>query len=243
MSFIAVFSIIAFVLAWNLAASTEAIPYLPHPLQIVRAFADDSLALGQGGVETARRAVLGLTIGSILGVAVALVLAWSQVAAGLFEPYTALFKSVPVLALIPMFILWFGLSEAARVAFVATASFFTVLVAAAEAIPNVPQILRWAAATLGASRRNIYRRVVLPSILPHIFGGFRNATTTAFALAVAAEFIGAQRGLGFYVMHAGINYRLDQMIAGVVAITVLAVVSDQFLLLVEARLLPWTERP
>lgn len=235
-------SLLVFVVFWNAAGAIGLLPFFPTMPKVAAAMLDDAAALADGAVATATRALLGLVIGAGLGILSALFMAWSRTATAVMDPYVTMMKSIPGMSLIPVFILWFGLAEAARVAFVATLTFFVVFVAAAEAIPNVPRVYGWAASTLGATRREIYRHVVLPSILPNMFGGLRNAVTLSFAIAVAAEFIGAQSGLGWYILHVGINYRMDAMVGGVIAITLLAVVFDNLVLLVGARLLRWAER-
>jgi len=232
----------AFVLAWNLAVWRGAIPYLPYMWSIGETMVDDGSSLTDGAAATAGRALAGFGIGASLGVLVALVLAASREVSMVAAPYVTLAKSVPVLSLIPIFITWFGLTETARVGFVALTCFFWIVVAAAEAIRNVPRIYRWSASTLGASGAAQYTRVVLPAILPGIFGGLRNAATVSFALAVAAEFLGAQHGLGSYLIQASANFDLDKMISAVVVLTLMAVVLDQILLFVGRRGFAWTER-
>ncbi len=227
---------------WNVAGQLGLLPFFPTMPRVAAALLDDVPELMDGATATTARALFGLGIGAGLGVVAGLWLAWSRTVAALAEPYVIVMKSVPGMALIPLFILWFGLAEAARIAFVATLCFFIVLIAAAEAIPNVPRVYRWAAATLGASNRDVYIHVVLPAMLPNLFGGLRNATTVSFAIAVAAEFIGAQSGLGWYITHVSINYRMDQMVAGVLAITLLAVTFDTILMVVQNRILSWAER-
>lgn len=234
--------LLAFVVFWNAASALSLLPYFPAMPEVARALLDDAELLADGAAATVTRALLGLAIGSVLGVLAALAIAWSRYVAALLDPYVTVMKSIPGMALIPVFILWFGLAEAARVGFVATITFFVVFVAAAEAIPNVPRAYGWAGATLGATRRDVYAHVVLPAMLPNMLGGFRNALTLSFAIAVAAEFIGAQNGLGWYVVHVGINYQMDRMVGGVIVITLLAVVADALLMSVQGRVLRWAER-
>jgi ABC-type nitrate/sulfonate/bicarbonate transport system permease component len=235
-------SVVGFGVFWNVSGSLKLLPFFPTMPQVANAILADSRALVDGALATTARALLGLTIGSLLGVLAALSMAWSRDLSAVLDPYITMMKSIPGMALIPVFILWFGLAESARVGFVATLTFFVVFVAAAEAIPNVPHVYRWAAATLGASRRDGYLHVVLPAILPNMFGGVRNAVTLSFAVAVAAEFIGAQSGLGWYIVHVGINYEVDGMVAGVIVITLLAVTFDLLLLWAQGRILGWAER-
>jgi ABC-type nitrate/sulfonate/bicarbonate transport system permease component len=239
---VTVLSVGAFIVLWNVAAAWRILPFFPTMPQVANAIDKDADQLVAGSIATIGRALIGLAVGTLLGVVAALIMAWSRGIAAVADPYVTLAKSIPGMALIPVFILWFGLAEAARVGFVATLTFFVIFVATAEAIPNVPRVYHWAAATLGASRVQTYRHVVLPSMLPNMFGGLRNAVTLSFAVAIAAEFIGAQSGLGWYIVHVGINYEMDGMVAGVLVITLLAVLFDRAIVLVQGRVLAWAER-
>jgi len=235
------FSLLSFVFFWNVSSYFQLIPYFPSMPNVFRAILKNYEFLASASIVTTRRAMLGLSIGLLAGVTGALFLAWSSVANAIMDPYISLAKSTPSLALIPVFILWFGLVETARIAFVGVACFFVVFVSAAEAIPNVPKVYQWSASTLGASKGDIYRSVVLASILPHLFGGIRNAATLSFAAAVASEFIGAQDGLGYALIHFGINYRMDKMIAVVAIITLLAAVADLSINILRRTFLRWAE--
>lgn len=236
---VVILSILSFVIAWNLSSQFNLIPYFPSMEKVFRALVTNNELLQSAAIITTRRAMLGLSIGLLAGVMIALFLAWSRKANAILDPYISLSKSIPSMALIPVFILWFGLVETARVFFVAVACFFVVFVSAAEAIPNVPNIYRWSASTLGATKGDIYRSIVLPSIFPHLIGGIRNATTLSFAAAVASEFIGAQDGLGYALIHFGVNFRLNQMIAVVVVITLLAVLGDFLIVSLRRAFLRW----
>jgi len=235
------FSLLGFVFFWNLSSYFELIPYFPSMPKVFLAILKNYEFLASAAIVTTRRAMLGLSLGLLVGVTGALFLAWSHVANAIMDPYISIAKSTPSMALIPVFILWFGLVETARVVFVAVACFFVVFVSAAEAIPNVPKVYRWSASTLGASKGDIYRSVVLPSILPHLFGGIRNAATLSFAAAVASEFIGAQDGLGYALIHFGINYRMDKMICVVAIIAMLAAIADQSINILRRTFLGWAE--
>jgi ABC-type nitrate/sulfonate/bicarbonate transport system permease component len=209
---------------------------------IVQSLRTESHALASGALATGARALAGFGIGALIGVVVSLALAASATFAAVVAPYVLAAKSVPVLSLIPLFILWFGLTEQARIGFIATACFFWVVVAATEAIRNVPVIYGYAARSLGASRFEEYREVVLPAILPGLFGGIRNSATVSFALAVASEFLGAEQGIGFYLIHESTYFQLSNMIAAVVVVTLMAIVTDQVLLQVGRRFLSWSGR-
>ena len=111
-----------------------------------------------------------------------------------------------------------------------------------EAIKNVPHVYSWAAMSLGLGKAQIYRRVTLPAIVPGIIGGLRVAITAAPMLTLAAELIGAMKGLGFYMSKAENLMRLDRMIAAVILLTLIAVAGDMLMRIFDFIFTGWSER-
>jgi ABC-type nitrate/sulfonate/bicarbonate transport system permease component len=227
---------------WLLSFETQLIPYLPSPWEVAAVLVEHRSRLLEGAAYTFGRGSLGFIIGSSLGVVVAVIMGWNRYVRAFAAPLIYTGRTIPVLALIPLFILWFGTGEKSIVPFIALGCFFVVFVVAFEAIATVPQTYMWAAATLGSEPAAIYRRVVMPAITPSIVGGLRVAVTLAFPLALAAEFLGAQQGLGFYVIKATQLLQVADMIAGVLAISVLAIVGDALVRLATRKVTRWSER-
>jgi ABC-type nitrate/sulfonate/bicarbonate transport system permease component len=134
------------------------------------------------------------------------------------------------------------LGEWGKVLYVALGCFFIIVVVSSEAIRNVNRLYIWAGQALGCHKGGIYRRVILPSIIPGIIGGLRIAITTAFPFCIAAEFLGAQKGLGSYLIKAEVHLIISKMIAGVIAITVLVIVFDKGMSRFVGRFTEWSER-
>ncbi len=235
-------SLVGLVVLWFVASAADLIPFWPTPIDVLEVYAEQPAPLLSHAAHTLVRGIIGLTVGSILGVSVALFFGWNKYIRAFLMPTLVAAKSIPVLALIPIFILWFGIGEQSIVPFVVVGCFFIVVVISIEAIANVPRVYLWAAASLGASSTQHYTRVILPAIVPGIIGGLRVAAASTFPLTLAAEFLGAQQGLGYYIIKGVALLQVPEMIAGVIGVTLLAIAADAAVRLAGARFTSWSER-
>lgn len=184
----------------------------------------------------------GFFIGLVLGTAMGLVMAYSRLVREFLGSVFDFLRPVPVFALIPLFILWFGIGRAPQIALIAMGTSVVLGVTTLEAIRNVPSIYIRAALTLGASRRRIYLTVIIPYIIPHLIGAIRVAAAASWGLDVAAEFMGSQQGLGYLIVLQQTYLRTAGIIVLVIVYSILAVITDTIIALLEARVTRWTER-
>jgi ABC-type nitrate/sulfonate/bicarbonate transport system permease component len=216
--------------------------YLPTPTAMWRAFADMRDALPGALATSVSMTLGGYGLGLVIGVSMGLGFAYSKTLRDLFGGVLDFIRPAPVFALIPLFLLWFGIGRGPQVALIALGTSVVLSVTTLDAVRNVNPTHVRAAATLGASRRRIYTSVVLPSILPHLLGAVRFAAVAAWGLDVAAELIGSQNGLG-YLMMVREQY-LDT--AGILVIVfiygLLATVLDRVIVVLERPLTTWTTR-
>jgi ABC-type nitrate/sulfonate/bicarbonate transport system permease component len=186
--------------------------------------------------------LLGFILGTALGVGTSIVMAYSKFIRDSFSSISDFIRPVPIFALIPLFILWFGIGRIPQIALILVGVSVIIGVVTLEAIRNIPKIYIDAAYTLGAKKKQIFSTIIMPSIFPHIIGSIRVGAATAFGLDVAAEFMGSQEGLG-YLMIVQQNYlKTDGIIAIVIIYSVIAFIVDRILCAVERRLTYWTER-
>lgn len=184
----------------------------------------------------------GFLLGTAIGVLLGLVMAYSQLARELGGDVLDFLRPVPIFALIPLFVLWFGIGRAPQVALVTLGTAVILGVTTIEAIRNIPSLYIRAALTLGAGRRRIYRTIILPWIFPHLLGAIRLAAAASWGLGVAAEFMGAQTGLG-YLMIIRQQYLDTSGIVLIVGIyATLALGLDFAIRTIERPLTKWTER-
>jgi ABC-type nitrate/sulfonate/bicarbonate transport system permease component len=184
----------------------------------------------------------GFAIGVVSGVVVALAMAYSVVVRESTEAIINALRPVPIFALIPLFLLWFGIGYTSQVGLVAFGVFVILVVSTAEAIRNVPAIFVNAGRTLGASRRRIFSTVVVPAILPNLIGAIRVAAAASFGLDVAAEFIGAQNGLGYMLINSAAYLYTDGIIVIIIIYSLLSFALDRLLMLSSKRVTRWSGR-
>lgn len=191
-----------------------------------------------------RMVLLGMAVGSVTGLATGIVFGYSSFIRRFFEAtLDNLVRPVPLFALIPFFILWFGVGYAPQVSLVALAMFLLWTLVTLEAIRNVPHIYIQAALTTGASRFHIYRTVVVPAITPHLVGSLRLAAASAWGLDAAVELIGGSRtGLGFILLVR--NQYLDPagMMMIVFVFCTMAIIFDQTVRVIAAKVTRWSPR-
>jgi NitT/TauT family transport system permease protein len=185
------------------------------------------------------RLIVGWTLGSLLGIAVGLFIGlFSLARAGLLPLVSALFP-VPKIALLPLFIIWFGIGEGSKVATILFGTFFPTVIATYGGVDNVDRNLIRMGQSFGLSWLSIVRKIIVPGAMPAILSGFRISASIAIVLLVAAEMIGAEFGVGAYILMAGALFALDQLIAGVALLSVIGLIIAWLIGKLEKRLLSW----
>ena len=185
----------------------------------------------------------GIAFAAAVGLAIPLGLFMGQIRAveQALDPILQFFRQTSALALYPVFILLLGLGEASKVFVIFWATLFPILLATIGGVKEVDRKLIEMAATFGASRATIFRRVVLPASVPSIFVGLRLSATTALLLLIAAEMIGANKGLGFQVMNAQYNFQIPQMFAAILLLAALGLTANALLVTLQRRLCRWAD--
>ena len=179
--------------------------------------------------------VMGISVGIVVGVAIGL---FSYVRAGLVPLVAALFP-IPKIALLPLFVIWFGIDEGSKYALIAFGTFTPTVVSTYGAVDNVDRTLIRMGQSFGLSWFSIVRKIVLPGALPGILSGLRVSLAIGIILLVAAEMLGAEFGIGAYILQAGSLYDLERLFAGVVILSALGVLTSWLIGLAEKRLLRW----
>ncbi len=216
--------------------------FIPSPINIV-----ESLFNMRDTIILATLVSIGITlggffIGSAVGLALGLGIAYSKNFMETVGPFLDFTRPVPVLALIPLFLLWFGIGVLPQVLLVALGVSVIIGTTTYEAVRNLPVIYVRAASNLGADKKTIFRTIVIPYIFPHLIGAIRVAAATSWGLDVAAEFMGTQVGLGFNMIARQMYLDTAGIIAIVIIYSCLAIGLDQIIRKVESRMTTWTER-
>ncbi|MBL4731789.1 MAG: ABC transporter permease [Rhizobiaceae bacterium] len=180
-------------------------------------------------------ATLGITVGIWVGIMIGL---FSYVRAGLVPLVAAIFP-IPKIALLPLFVIWFGIDEGSKYALIAFGTFTPTVVATYGAVDNVDRTLIRMGQSFGLSWTSIVRKIVLPGAMAGILSGLRISMAIAIILLVAAEMLGAEYGIGAYILEAGSLYDLERLFAGVVILSVLGVIVSAVISAIERKLLGW----
>jgi taurine transport system permease protein len=244
---IGIASVLVFVLLWQIATSTRLIPpvLLPSPLAVLVAFRDILLhgyrdtSLLADVLATVGRCLAGFFLAVIIGVPTGLAMGTSRRFAASFNYLIQFLRPLPPLSYMVLLILWFGAGERSKVALLFLTAFPIIVSAAMAGVRSVPVISLQAAATLGASRRQTFWHVILPSALPLIFTGLRIALAAAFSTVVAAEFLTARSGLGWLVLSASKYLQNDVIIMGVVLLGLIGMGLSRALNRVDRRIIHW----
>lgn len=185
------------------------------------------------------RAAIGLAIGAGLGVVLGLVAGLSRPGDAVVDPIMQIKRTIPVVALTPLFIVWFGIGETPKIALIAFACVFPVYLNLYQGIRGVDVRLIDMARSYGLGRAEIIRDVVLPGALPSLLTGLRYALSIAVLLLVIAEQINASAGLGFLVNNARDFMRTDIIVVCLLVYAVLGLAADAVVRAIERRALAW----
>jgi ABC-type nitrate/sulfonate/bicarbonate transport system permease component len=236
-------TLIGLVALWQAGASAGLIPtlFFPPPVAIAVALWHLTLSgeLWKHLSASLARLAIGWVVGTVFGVGMGLAVGlWSALRSPGMAVVAALFP-IPKIALVPLFIIWFGIGEGSKIATLAFGVFFPTVIATAGGVDNVPRSLIRMGQGFGLSTASIVRKIVLPGALPAILSGFRVTTSIAIVLLVAAEMIGAEQGIGAFVLAAGNLYDIDNLLAGIVVLSVLGLAVAWVIGLAERVLLAW----
>jgi len=198
-------------------------PYiLPGPLPVARALISHLPVLGSHLVTTLTEILLGLLLGTLLGTSSALAMIVSPLLKRWMLPVLVISQAIPVFALAPVLVLWFGYGMASKVAMAVLIIFFPVTASFYSGMQRTDPDLLELARIMGARPLAVLRTIVIPQALPAFASGVRVATAVAPIGAVVGEWVGSSAGLGFYMLHANARMQIDLMFA---ALTILAAVS------------------
>ena len=222
-------AVVIAIAVWQIGAQGVDKTLLPSPVAVAQAFweslLDGSLARNVG--ISVQRVLLGWLLGAVIAIPLGILTGTSLYVRAALDPFIHFFRFVPALALVSLFLLWFGIGEESKVNLIAWASGFVIAVTTAAGAAAVPADKIDAARCFGATRLQVLAQVIVPASIPSIFTGMRLALANAFLVVVAAEALAAQSGIGFLVWNARTYFRTDQIFLGVILFGLLGFVFDR----------------
>ena len=240
-----VLTVVVFLLAWEALVRGRGIApiYLPAPSSIAtylfRMIADGSMLYHLG--VTVLRIVAGFLVAAVAGVAAGVFMGMSPTVARIADPWIAALYPLPKISLIPLLIIWLGTGEAYKILISAVTAFFPIVISTYSGIRQADVGLIKAAEDLGANRRQIQMKVVIPAAIPSIFAGFRLGMGVAIILVVAAEMIGGsgRSGMGYLLINAGQVMETEKVFASLIVLAVVGVVVTKVQEWIDGRVAPW----
>lgn len=237
----AVFVLLIALVEWGTRAGWISSLTLPRPSDVLLTFQElyQSGLLFKHLLPSLTRLVAGAAIGVSVGIATGVLIGlFSYIRAGLAPLIAAIFP-IPKIALLPLFVIWFGIDEGSKYALIAFGTFTPTVVATYGAVDNVDRTLIRMGQSFGLSWLSIVRKIVLPGAMPGILSGLRISLAIAIILLVAAEMLGAEYGIGAYILEAGSLYDLERLFVGVVILSLLGILVSTAVGRLERHLLGW----
>jgi NitT/TauT family transport system permease protein len=234
-------SIVTVLVLWEFAGRRINPLFMSYPTAILRA----SVALAGSGelltslASSVRTLMLGFVTASIIGIAVGLLIGRYKTVDAATDWLVNALYATPLIAIIPLVILWFGLGDSAKLFIVTITAVFPVVINTASGVRNVPRQLIDVGAAFAANERQVFIKIILPAVLPYIMTGLRLGIGRAIIGMVAAEFFTAITGLGAMIVKYGNQYDTASMFVPILILMVMGVTLTAFVRRIEEMFAPW----
>ena len=240
-SVLSLLSIIVGCMIWELTTGLSNSALLPGPYAVMKSLVE--LLLSPDFSQHAQCSLViffaGWLIGMFFGVITGIMLGVFELAYRIGLPWIALLFPIPKIALLPIFIILLGVGEGARIATVASGVFFPTVFCMLQGVRSVPPTLIEMGTVFGLKRAQQLYRIVIPSCFPALFLACRLTTAIALMLLVSAEMIGANYGIGAFILGAGAMALMDQMLAGVLVLSLFGLILFGFWAFLEKKVIHW----
>jgi NitT/TauT family transport system permease protein len=214
---------------WDVAVRVTGTTVFPPPHAVFRAIVTlaERRTLWIYMVDSLTRVLGGYLLAVVLGIPIGILLGWIPSLGRAANPLLQMLRPISPLAWMPLAVIWFGVNNTAPIFLIFLASFFPIIVAASNAVREVPAVFVLAGRNFGLSRGELMRRIVFPAIMPRIVVGLRIAFGIAWIVLVAAEMIAVDSGLGYLIIDArNAGKRYDLVIGGMLVIGILGLLLD-----------------
>ncbi len=233
-------AVLTAVTIWSIGSAFSSPFFFPSPLAVCSSLADltASGVLPHAIAISYFRILLGWAIGCAVAVPLAIVAGRIALVRQMVEPFFNFFRFIPPIAFLGVAILWFGIGEESKVAIIIYTSLFTVFMNTMAGAASVDESPSRAALCLGATRRQVLLRVILPATVPAILVGMRIGMGFSFMTVVAAEMIAANEGVGFLIYNARLFLKTANAFAGILTLGAMGLLADMLFRRIARRLFP-----
>jgi len=241
---LSVLALAGFFLLWEVICLATGVSdlVLPRPSQIAAVLVSKMPLLWPHALQTLYTTVTGFVLGVLVGILLGVIIGSSRLAYDVAYPLLVGFSSIPKVAVVPIFVVWFGAGTMPAILTSLVISIFPVVVNVATGLANTEPELEDVLKVLGASRRDVLWNVGLPRALPYLFASLKIAITLSFVGTVLSETVAANKGIGNVMMIASGNFDVPLVFAGLVILAVLGVALYAISALIEIRLTGWAQR-
>lgn len=233
--------IIVLIIGWDLCIRLFKIPQylIPTPWQVVQQLFKEWPMLWREALPTLYATLGGFALSALVGVPIAMWIAYSRLVESFVYPLLVFSQSVPKVAIAPLFVVWFGFGVIPKVIAAFLLGFFPVIVATVQGFKSIEPDVVDLARSMGASPLKVFLKFRLPQAMPAIFSGLKVSVTLAVVGAVVGEFVGSNSGLGYVLQKANGTFDLPLMFAALVILSMIGVLLFLVLELIERWVLPW----
>lgn len=242
--FLSVLAPALLIFVWELGSKAGAInqSILPSPLRLLETLKD---LIGSGKLEdhlivSLGRVLKGFVTGAISGIIIGSVMGLSKTMNRVLGSLVGILRPIPMIAWIPLLILWMGIDESSKVTVIVIGSFWPILINTIHGIQTVDNKLLEVAIILEKNKWEVITKVVFPAALPSIFTGIRLGMGSAWTCVVAAEMIAASKGIGYMITYARELSQPDVMLVGVFSIGIIGLLIDTFIIRIQNFVLRWS---
>lgn len=214
---------------WQIASIFSDPQFLPSPLLTVQGaielITDGTLFVYMG--YSFVRVIIGWTIGIMISIPLGLFIGTNKIARLLVEPVINFVRFIPPLAFITLFMMWFGIGEQSKVFLIVYATLFVVIINTFTGVLSISEDKIRSAQSMGASKWQIMRYVIIPASIPYMFTGAKLALGSSFMAIVGAEMVAANQGIGFMIWNARLYFQTDWIFVGLVILGLMGFVMDR----------------
>lgn len=234
-------SLLIIIVLWELGVRVGNVPpfMLPAPSVIAQEFIDYGHRLLPNAGVTLFEVLLGFSLSVLISIPLAVVIVYSKVVERTIYPLIVSSQTVPMVAVAPLLLTWFGYGMTPKIVIVILQTFFPIVVNTVMGLNSASREMIYLAKSMGASNWQIFWKFRLPQALPSIFAGLKLATAMSVIGAIVAEFVGANAGLGYVILVAGASFNISRQFAAIILIVVIGIVFFAVLEQIERLSMPW----
>lgn len=212
---------------------------LPSPMAVVRAAIEARAILVPHIAQTVLETLVGFGAALVVGLVLALAIDLSATLRRAIYPLLVTSQTIPIIAVAPLLVIWFGYGLLPKVIVVGLVCFFPIVVNAADGLRATDPDLIALLQSMGATRRQVFFKVRVPAALPALFTGVKIAVTYSVIGAIIGEWVGASRGLGVFMLRASNSFRTDWVFASIAIVSLLSLLLFLAVVVLERLALPW----